>query len=178
MKLFLVLLFIIFTSGMSLNATQFELSSEESIDHPRTGMSTGLQVLLAGIPIIIVAILSYYAGKSIEFRKEKQKVYSESIQPLLASYYGSTNPTEEELNLANLKILLYSNRDVALKLQQATRILIDNSRGDITTAFQHLLCAMRSDLQLMRWLSWQRLQPIEFTHIYFKFQKDNDEKAA
>ncbi len=170
MKLQFSVLFIFIVSSNILNASYCDaIIAAESIHNQSGVFMTSLKIIFDAIPLILVGVVSFFAGRSLEFRKEKQKAYSESIQPILAAHFGSKKLTEEELNQCNLKILLYGNRKVAIKLQEATRIFVDPSRGDITDAFQKLLATMRNDVQLLKWFPCQRLTPEEFTHIYFKY---------
>jgi len=177
MKLLNIML-ALFIFGNILFAFSSDTLKPEVSNAPSGIIRNTQQIIIKVFPLLLVGLLGYFAGKSIEFRKEKQKVYSDSIQPLLATKYGSKIPTEEELNKSNLRILLYSNREVAIKLQKATRILVKPERGDITEAFQELLSAMRKDVQLFSWLNWQKLKSTDFTHIYFNLESKRDDNSV
>jgi len=135
-------------------------------------------IIIALIPLIIVGITGYYLGRVKTFREEKQKVYSESIQPILAVVFRNPDISdrdrrelEDEFNKANLKLLLYSNNKVAKKLQQTTRILKDSTRDDIICKLQETLAEMRKDIQVKHLRNIRSLKPKDFTHFYFSLKK-------
>lgn len=127
--------------------------------------------ILIIIPFI-TATIGFVVGRVNTFRAEKQKVYSESIQPILATIFKSQylNIKERELlnkefNKANLKLLLYSNNKVAKALQQTTRLIKHaKSEDEIISKLKITLAEMRRDIQLT---PCGGLKDSEFTHFYF-----------
>jgi len=137
------------------------------------------RIIIALIPLIIGGIIGYYLGRVKTFREEKQKVYSESIQPILAVVFRSLDISdkdrqelEDEFNKSNLKLLLYSNNKVAKTLQKTTRIINDLKRGDIVCKLQETLSEMRKDIQIKHWRNIRSLKPKDFTHFYFSLKND------
>jgi len=130
-----------------------------------------MDFLMILVPLL-TAIIGYAVGRGNTFRAEKQKVYSESIQPILATIFKPQylNAKErellnEEFNKANLKLLLYSNDKVVKALQQTTRLIKHaKAKEEIISKLKITLAEMRKDIQLM---PFGGLKDSDFTHFYF-----------
>lgn len=153
----------------------FDVIRNSIILGPETQIPYSLfQIVLSIATILITGLIGYAAGVSRTFREEKQKIYSEVLPPILSAAYGGSNHSEETLNKAISRLLLYGNKKVAIKLEGVSRILADSSRGNITDAIQNMMSEMRKDIQV--WF-WQKLTPQDFNHIYFQLKRLNKDNA-
>lgn len=120
---------------------------------------------------IVTGAIGYFVGSAKSFREAKQKAYSELLAPILKIGYGYSdlrNPeNEDEFSKALALLWLYGNKKVAMKMDFAVSIIIDQSRGSFTEAMQQVITEMRKDLQL---LPWQSLKPEELKHLYARFR--------
>ena len=115
------------------------------------------------ITIIFTGAISFSIGRAKALIEGKQKVYSESIEPIITRAFKPENVTDKEVNCAVSKLWLYGSKKVTKSLDRVLRIIIDPTRGDIVEATQKLLADMRRDIQI---LTCQKLKADEFLHIY------------
>lgn len=116
------------------------------------------------ILIPVLSILSgYWIGRIRSFREQKQKVYIELLPPILKMGYDPNSANEEEFSKALSKLWLYGSKDVTRKMEKAVSILHNQSRGNLTEAFQNAIVSMRKDIQI---LPWQKIAAKEVNHLY------------
>ena len=168
MKIYLiVIILLIFILGFVIG---YNFESIKDIIHFNNGLqplTSFLKIIISVFTIFITGMIGYFVGVAKTFREQKEKIYSETIQPILTRAYEPTKISDNEFNKSVAKLWLYSNKKVTKKLNKAISIMVDPRRGELTPALQETMSEMRKDIQL---LFWQRLEPKDFGHIYMQLK--------
>lgn len=118
---------------------------------------------------IFSGIVGYYIGLAKTFYEGKQKAYSELLPPILRmAFNGESIQDEKDFNSALAKLWLYGSKDVTKKMDTVIGIIHDKSRGNLVSAAQIAVIAMRQDIQLA---CMQRLKPEDVNHLYTELKK-------
>lgn len=120
-------------------------------------------------PVILSAILGYLFARFRAFREEKQRAYSELLPIIVRMLYDPKPTIETDFSRSLMKLWLYANNRVAVKLDHAVGLFHKpEKRGEVTKALQEAIVEMRRDIQI--W-PWQRLKPDDVRHLYTKIAK-------
>lgn len=130
------------------------------------------KIVLIAVSVLLTGVIGYFVGTIKYYREEKHKAYGEMIPPILKlAYHPEDSKDEQEYSKALIKLWLYGSKKVALKMEEALKIMHDSSRGNVTKALQDVVAAARRDIQL--W-PWQRLKPEEINHLYTRIAGEKD----
>ena len=130
------------------------------------------KIVLIAVSVVLTGIIGYFIGTIKFFREEKHKAYGEMIPPILKmAYHPQDSKDEQEYSRALIKLWLYGSKKVALKMEEALKIMHDPAKGNVTRALQDVVAEARKDIQL--W-PWQRLNPEDINHLYTRIAGEKD----
>jgi hypothetical protein len=130
------------------------------------------KIVLIAVSVVLTGVIGYFIGTIKFFREEKHKAYGEMIPPILKmAYHPQDAKDEQEYSKALIKLWLYGSKKVALKMEEALKIMHDPTKGNVTKALQDVVAAARKDIQL--W-PWQRLKPEDINHLYTRIAGEKD----
>jgi hypothetical protein len=130
------------------------------------------KIVLIAVSVVLTGVIGYFIGTIKFFREEKHKAYGEMIPPILKmAYHPQDAKDEQEYSKALIKVWLYGSKKVALKMEEALKIMHDPARGNVTKALQDVVAAARKDIQLWQ---WQRLKPEDINHLYTRIVGEKD----
>jgi hypothetical protein len=139
-------------------------------DDPENGLFW--KIVLIAVSVVLTGVIGYFIGTIKFYREEKHKAYGEMIPPILKmTYHSEDAKDEQEYSKALIKLWLYGSKKVALKMEEALKIMHDPARGNVTKALQDVVAAARRDIQV--W-PWQRLKPKHINHLYTRIMGDKD----
>lgn len=130
------------------------------------------KIVLIAVSVVLTGVIGYFIGTIKIYREEKHKAYGEMIPPILKmAYHPQDAKDEQEYSKALVKLWLYGSKEVALKMEEALKIMHNPATGNVTKALQDVVAAARRDIQL--W-PWQSLKPQDINHLYTRIAGEKD----
>ena len=126
-------------------------------------------IATTALAAVLSAIVGYIFGAAKFFREQKQKAYVEILPPIVKMVFDSRSSSETEFSRALMKLWLYGSKEVARKMDRVISILHNPEQGNVMSALQEAIAAMRADIQFS---PWQRLGPDDVKHLYTKIVRE------